>query len=223
MAYKKFDLEEGQREEKLRDVIIREVKQAKSGDWQMKVEIPDFSTQFANHAETVFVKKTESWNPSTEINKGYKVMVKRDSLKSDKDGNAKSGEYNDHFWHVVDFSTRQDAGTQSEPAPPIFEDKTPGVAPVIAPSSDFREEDRQARARNSREAIAKDIIVASINKVDSVTPVKAIVLMNLVSIGADMIEGKISLNDALKSVESETQDIHAIIEEVLSDNALKGV
>ena len=55
------------------------------------------------------------------------------------------------------------------------------------------------------------------------TPVKAIVLMNLVSIGADMIEGKVSLNEALKSVESETQNIHAIIEEVLSDEALKGV
>ena len=193
----------------------------------MKINIPDFSGKF-DHTETVFAKQTEGFNPKP--NDAYKVMVKRDSLKSDKDGNARSGDYDDHYWHSVDWTTRQVAEAVAEVTPEpqnnttksVYEKVTSGKAITVA-VDDFREMDRQARARNSREAIAKDIIVASINKVDSVTPTKAIVLMNLVSIGADLIQGKIELNDALKTIEHDTNEIHALMTEIMGSAEMKGV
>ena len=231
MAYERIQLQTGQHQEQLRNIVIKEVKTAQSGDWQMKINIPDFSGKF-DHTETVFAKQTEGFNPKP--NDAYKVMVKRDSLKTDKDGNAKSGDYDDHYWHSVDWTTRQVAEAVAEVNPdPIF-DPIPEVTPVatattnsgiayVQPIDDFRVLDRNARARNSREAIAKDIIVASINKVDSVTPTKAIVLMNLVSIGADLIQGKIELNDALKTIEHDTDEIHALMTEILGSAEMKKV
>ena len=210
MAYERIQLQTGQHQEQLRNIVIKEVKTAQSGDWQMKINIPDFSGKF-DHTETVFAKQTEGFNPKP--NDAYKVMVKRDSLKSDKDGNAKSGDYDDHYWHSVDWTTRQVAEAVAEVTPEPQNNTTKPANTSRATTvavDDFREMDRQARARNSREAIAKDIIVASINKVDSVTPTKAIVLMNLVSIGADLIQGKIELNDALKTIEHDTDEIHAL-------------
>ena len=233
MAYERIELQTGQHQTQLRNVVIKEVKTAQSGDWQMKISIPDFSGKY-DHNETVFAKKTEGFDPKP--NDTYKAMVSRDSLKSDKDGNAKSGDYDDHYWHTVDWTTRQIAEVQATdnsdelftPEPQnnttksVYEKVTSGKAITVA-VDDFRELDRQARARNSREAIAKDIIVASINKVDSVTPTKAIVLMNLVGIGADLIEGKTQLNDALKSIEHDTNEIHALMTEILGSEEMKGV
>jgi len=228
MAYERIQLQTGQHQEQLRNIVIKEVKTAQSGDWQMKINIPDFSGKF-DHTETVFAKQTEGFNPKP--NDAYKVMVKRDSLKSDKDGNAKSGDYDDHYWHSVDWTTRQVAEAPAEVNPepqnnttskPVNTKSSSGKAITVA-IDDFRELDRQARARNSREAIAKDIIVASINKVDSVTPTKAIVLMNLVSIGADLIQGKIELNDALKTIEHDTDEIHALMTEILGSAEMKKV
>ena len=227
MAYERIQLQTGQHQEQLRNIVIKEVKTAQSGDWQMKINIPDFSGKF-DHTETVFAKQTEGFNPKP--NDAYKVMVKRDSLKSDKDGNAKSGDYDDHYWHSVDWTTRQVAEAVAEVNPEpqnnttksVYEKVTSGKAITVA-VDDFREMDRQARARNSREAIAKDIIVASINKVDSVTPTKAIVLMNLVSIGADLIQGKIELNDALKTIEHDTDEIHALMTEIMGSAEMKKV
>ena len=227
MAYERIELQTGQHQTQLRNVVIKEVKTAQSGDWQMKISIPDFSGKY-DHNETVFAKKTEGFDPKP--NDTYKAMVSRDSLKSDKDGNAKSGDYDDHYWHTVDWTTRQIAEAVAEVNPEpqnnatksVYEKVTSGKAITVA-VDDFRELDRQARARNSREAIAKDIIVASINKVDSVTPTKAIVLMNLVGIGADLIEGKTQLNDALKSIEHDTNEIHALMTEILGSEEMKGV
>ena len=227
MAYERIQLQTGQHQEQLRNIVIKEVKTAQSGDWQMKINIPDFSGKF-DHTETVFAKQTEGFNPKP--NDAYKVMVKRDSLKSDKDGNAKSGDYDDHYWHSVDWTTRQVAEAVSEVNPEpqnnttksVYEKVTSGKAITVA-VDDFRVLDRNARARNSREAIAKDIIVASINKVDSVTPTKAIVLMNLVSIGADLIQGKIELNDALKTIEHDTDEIHALMTEIMGSAEMKKV
>ena len=229
MAYERIQLQTGQHQEQLRNIVIKEVKTAQSGDWQMKINIPDFSGKF-DHTETVFAKQTEGFNPKP--NDAYKVMVKRDSLKSDKDGNAKSGDYDDHYWHSVDWTTRQVAEVQAtdnsvelftpEPQNNTTKPANTSRATTVA-VDDFRELDRQARARNSREAIAKDIIVASINKVDSVTPTKAIVLMNLVSIGADLIQGKIELNDALKTIEHDTDEIHALMTEILGSAEMKKV
>ena len=227
MAYERIELQTGQHQTQLRNVVIKEVKTAQSGDWQMKISIPDFSGKY-DHTETVFAKKTEGFDPKP--NDTYKAMVSRDSLKSDKDGNAKSGDYDDHYWHTVDWTTRQIAEAVAEVNPEpqnnttksVYEKVTSGKAITVA-VDDFRELDRQARARNSREAIAKDIIVASINKVDSVTPTKAIVLMNLVGIGADLIEGKIELNDALKSIEHDTNEIHSLMTEILGSEEMKGV
>ena len=233
MAYERIQLQTGQHQAQLRNVVIKEVKTAQSGDWQMKISIPDFSGKY-DHNETVFAKKTEGFDPKP--NDTYKAMVSRDSLKSDKDGNAKSGDYDDHYWHSVDWTTRQVAEVQAtdnanEPTP-VYDGSdfinnatkpaNTGKAITVA-VDDFRELDRQARARNSREAIAKDIIVASINKVDSVTPTKAIVLMNLVSIGADLIQGKIELNDALKTIEHDTSEIHALMTEIMGSAEMKGV
>ena len=229
MAYERIQLQTGQHQEQLRNIVIKEVKTAQSGDWQMKINIPDFSGKF-DHTETVFAKQTEGFNPKP--NDAYKVMVKRDSLKSDKDGNAKSGDYDDHYWHSVDWTTRQVAEVQAtdnsgelftpEPQTNTTKPANTSRATTVA-VDDFRELDRQARARNSREAIAKDIIVASINKVDSVTPTKAIVLMNLVSIGADLIQGKIELNDALKTIEHDTDEIHALMTEIMGSAEMKKV
>ena len=227
MAYERIQLQTGQHQEQLRNIVIKEVKTAQSGDWQMKINIPDFSGKF-DHNETVFAKQTEGFNPKP--NDAYKVMVKRDSLKTDKDGNARSGDYDDHYWHSVDWTTRQVAEAVAEVNPEpqnnttksVYEKVTSGKAITVA-VDDFREMDRQARARNSREAIAKDIIVASINKVDSVTPTKAIVLMNLVSIGADLIQGKIELNDALKTIEHDTSEIHALMTEIMGSAEMKKV
>lgn len=229
MAYERIQLQTGQHQEQLRNIVIKEVKTAQSGDWQMKINIPDFSGKF-DHTETVFAKQTEGFNPKP--NDAYKVMVKRDSLKSDKDGNAKSGDYDDHYWHSVDWTTRQVAEVQAtdnsgelftpEPQNNTTKPANTSRATTVA-VDDFRELDRQARARNSREAIAKDIIVASINKVDSVTPTKAIVLMNLVSIGADLIQGKIELNDALKTIEHDTDEIHALMTEIMGSAEMKKV
>ena len=227
MAYERIELQTGQHQTQLRNVVIKEVKTAQSGDWQMKISIPDFSGKY-DHNETVFAKKTEGFDPKP--NDTYKAMVSRDSLKSDKDGNAKSGDYDDHYWHTVDWTTRQIAEAVAEVNPEpqnnatksVYEKVTSGKAITVA-VDDFRELDRQARARNSREAIAKDIIVASINKVDSVTPTKAIVLMNLVGIGADLIEGKTQLNDALKSIEHDTNEIHSLMTEILGSEEMKGV
>ena len=224
MAYERIQLQTGQHQAQLRNVVIKEVKTAQSGDWQMKISIPDFSGKY-DHNETVFAKKTEGFDPKP--NDTYKAMVSRDSLKSDKDGNAKSGDYDDHYWHTVDWTTRQIAEVQTTDSPTeLFEPQNNATKPansVVSDTSDFRELDRQARARNSREAIAKDIIVASINKVDSVTPTKAIVLMNLVSIGADLIQGKIELNDALKTIEHDTSEIHALMTEIMGSAEMKGV
>ena len=131
---------------------------------------------------------------------------------------------------TVDWTTRQIAEVQTTDSPTeLFEPQNNATKPTNTSRSitvavdDFRELDRQARARNSREAIAKDIIVASINKVDSVTPTKAIVLMNLVGIGADLIEGKTQLNDALKSIEHDTNEIHSLMTEILGSEEMKGV
>ena len=229
MAYERIELQTGQHQTQLRNVVIKEVKTAQSGDWQMKISIPDFSGKY-DHNETVFAKKTEGFDPKP--NDTYKAMVSRDSLKSDKDGNAKSGDYDDHYWHTVDWTTRQIAEVQATdnsdelftPEPQNNATKPTNTSRSITVAvDDFRELDRQARARNSREAIAKDIIVASINKVDSVTPTKAIVLMNLVGIGADLIEGKTQLNDALKSIEHDTNEIHALMTEILGSEEMKGV
>ena len=228
MAYERIELQTGQHQTQLRNVVIKEVKTAQSGDWQMKISIPDVSGKY-DHAETVFAKKTEGFDPKP--NDTYKAMVSRDSLKSDKDGNAKSGDYDDHYWHTVDWTTRQSIGQATETSDELFtpEPQNNATKPtntgraITVAVDDFRELDRQARARNSREAIAKDIIVASINKVDSVTPTKAIVLMNLVGIGADLIEGKTQLNDALKSIEHDTNEIHALMTEILGSEEMKGV
>tara|TARA_R100001244_G_scaffold123269_1_gene92916 strand:+ start:1360 stop:2058 length:699 start_codon:yes stop_codon:yes gene_type:complete len=231
MAYERIQLQTGQHQEQLRNVVIKEIKTAQSGDWQMKINIPDFSGKF-DHNETVFGKKTEGFDP--KVGNAYKVMVKRDSLKTDKDGNVRSGDYDDHYWHSADWTTRQIAEAVAEVNPdPIF-DPIPEGTPVatattnsgktyVQPIDDFRVLDRNARARNSREAIAKDIIVASINKVDSVTPTKAIVLMALVSKGADLIEGKQTLNDVLKSIEHDTDEIHALMSEILGSAEMKSV
>lgn len=232
MAYERIELQTGQHQTQLRNVVIKEVKTAQSGDWQMKISIPDFSGKY-DHNETVFAKKTEGFDPKP--NDTYKAMVSRDSLKSDKDGNAKSGDYDDHYWHTVDWTTRQIAEVQTtevqttDSPTELFEPQNNATKPtntgrsITVAVDDFRELDRQARARNSREAIAKDIIVASINKVDSVTPTKAIVLMNLVGIGADLIEGKTQLNDALKSIEHDTNEIHSLMTEILGSEEMKGV
>ena len=233
MAYQKFEIPEGKQQEQLRNITIREAKKAQSGDWQIKIEIPDFSTNLGNYYETSFCKQIEGFVPADEINASYKIMVKRDKLRSDKDGNPKSGDYDDHYWHFVNWSSRQksqDADatyTSVTPNSPSVTPTTPATTnnqkPSVQQSDDFRIQDRQARARNSREAIAKDIIVAAISKVDSITPTKAIVLMNMVGIGADLIEGKVQLNEALKNIEKSTNDLHAVIEEVLSDDAMKQV
>jgi len=224
MAYERIELQTGQHQTQLRNVVIKEVKIAQSGDWQMKISIPDFSGKF-DHSETVFAKKTEGFEP--KVGDTYKAMVSRDSLKSDKDGNAKSGDYDDHYWHTVDWTTRQIGEVQTtDSSTELFEPQNNATKPansVVSDTSDFRELDRQARARNSREAIAKDIIVASINKVDSVTPTKAIVLMNLVAIGADLIEGKTQLNDALKTIEHDTNEIHTLMSEILGSQEMKTV
>ena len=47
--------------------------------------------------------------------------------------------------------------------------------------------------------------------------------MNLVGIGADLIEGKTQLNDALKSIEHDTNEIHALMTEILGSEEMKGV
>tara|TARA_R110000824_G_scaffold126285_1_gene285783 strand:+ start:525 stop:1199 length:675 start_codon:yes stop_codon:yes gene_type:complete len=224
MAYERIELQTGQHQEQLRNIVIKEVKTAQSGDWQMKISIPDFSGKY-DHIETVFAKQMEGFNP--KVNDAYKVMVKRDSLKTDKDGNQKSGEYADHYWHNVDWGTRQlgEVVNEVNNAPISTPTATNTVKAVINPVAidDFRVLDRNARARNSREAIAKDIIVASINKVDSVTPTKAIVLMALVSKGADLIEGKQTLNQVLKSIEHDTNEIHELMTEILGSEEMKQV
>lgn len=233
MAYQKFEIPEGKQQEQLRDIIIREAKKAQSGDWQLKIEIPDFSTQLGNYTETSFCKQIEGFNPPDEINKTYKIMVKRDKLRSDKDGNPKTGDYDDHFWHFINWATRkekvgepqnrQEVKAKEDSSDKLFPSNNTTPAKPADTPPDFREQDRQARARNSREAIAKDIIVAAISKVNSVTPTKAIVLMNLVRIGADLIAGTLTLNEALKNIEKETNDLHAIIEEILGDDVMKSV
>ena len=47
--------------------------------------------------------------------------------------------------------------------------------------------------------------------------------MNLVSIGADLIQGKIELNDALKTIEHDTSEIHALMTEIMGSAEMKGV
>ena len=47
--------------------------------------------------------------------------------------------------------------------------------------------------------------------------------MNLVGIGADLIEGKTQLNDALKSIEHDTNEIHSLMTEILGSEEMKGV
>ena len=46
MAYERIELQTGQHQTQLRNVVIKEVKTAQSGDWQMKISIPDFSGKY---------------------------------------------------------------------------------------------------------------------------------------------------------------------------------
>ena len=47
--------------------------------------------------------------------------------------------------------------------------------------------------------------------------------MNLVAIGADLIEGKTQLNDALKTIEHDTNEIHTLMSEILGSQEMKTV